>query len=134
MADISVYDLKSFLLSLDQRRKVLEIEAQVITDELSQSIDGKEPMGLNTPLVDKEGYPRADIDIYRARHLRKRLNEIRFDHDVIMKEIEQKVLQQQEEEHRKTELTERRKRKPKPKMDPSKSTYVYQIILCRQVL
>lgn len=80
------------LLNLDEKRKALEEEASVITDELMTAVDGKEPMGISTPLVDEEGYPRADIDVYRARHLRKRLNEIKYDHDVIMKKIEQEML------------------------------------------
>ena len=36
-------------------------------------------MGIDTPLVDNEGYPRSDIDIYRARTLRKRYHEIQTD-------------------------------------------------------
>jgi 26S proteasome non-ATPase regulatory subunit 9 len=80
------------LFSLDKQRKSLEEEASAITSELTASIDGKEPMGISTPLVDKDGYPRADIDVYRARYLRKRLHEIRFDHDVIMKQMEEQIL------------------------------------------
>jgi hypothetical protein len=83
----------SYIFDCDEKRKNLEAEASAITDELTKSIDGKEPMGVSTPLVDKEGYPRADIDVYRARHLRKRLNEIRFDHAAIMKKIEENVSQ-----------------------------------------
>ena len=73
---------------LDKRRRNLEEESSAITDELTNSVDGKKPMGVTTPLVDEEGFPRADIDVYRARHLRKRLNEIRYDHSNIMKKIE----------------------------------------------
>ena len=83
----------SSILDLDVRRQALEIEAKAITDELTQpSIDndGRRtlPMGIDTPLVDADGYPRSDIDIYRAKGLRKRLNEIRYDHKSIMKQIE----------------------------------------------
>ena len=84
------------LIDLDNSRKALEAEAQAITDELTQPVidgDGKKskPMGVNTPLVDEEGYPRSDIDIYRARGLRQRLNEIKYDHKLIMKQIESKL-------------------------------------------
>jgi hypothetical protein len=112
-------NVKARINSLDRKRKDLEAEAQVITDELTQSIDGKEPMGINTPLTDEEGFPRADIDLYRARDLRKRLNEIRYDHDMIMKEMEHHLFLQAEEE-KQTELAERKKKKPKPKLDPGK--------------
>jgi hypothetical protein len=112
-------EAKSLINSLDKKRKDLEDEAQVITDELTQSIDGKEPMGINTPLTDEEGFPRADIDLYRARYLRKRLNEIRYDHDMIMKQIEHQLFLQADE-GRNAELVERKKKKPKPKLDPGK--------------
>ena len=46
------------------------------------------PIGIDSPLVDKEGYPRADIDIYRARTLRKRFKEIQTDHKTLDKQIE----------------------------------------------
>jgi len=83
---------QSEMIKLDKKRKSLEEEAAAITEELTTSIDGKEPIGISTPLVDDEGYPRADIDVYKARHLRKRLNEIKFDHDLIMKKMEDQIL------------------------------------------
>ena len=50
-------------------------------------------MGLDTPSVDADGFPRADIDadidVYRARHLRNRLAVIRTDHKNLMKQMEQ---------------------------------------------
>ena len=76
-------------LELDQKRKTIEEEAKAITDEL---LSGTKPIGINTPLVDEEGYPRSDIDIYRARDLRKRLNQLNYDHKEIMKQIETHVL------------------------------------------
>ncbi len=84
------------VIDLDNTRKALEEEAQAISDELTQPTidnDGNKtkPMGVDTPLVDDEGYPRSDIDIYRARGLRKRLNEIRQDHKLIMRKIEAKL-------------------------------------------
>ena len=30
-------------------------------------------VGIDGPLVDKEGYPRADIDVYAVRHARHRI-------------------------------------------------------------
>jgi len=39
---------------------------------------------MNTPLVDPEGFPRADIDVYAIRHARVALNRLRNDHrDVV---------------------------------------------------
>lgn len=35
---------------------------------------------MTTPLVDPEGFPRADIDVYAVRHARVSLNRLRNDH------------------------------------------------------
>jgi len=114
----------SELLNIDKRRKALEEEAQAITDELTTSIDGKPPMGVSTPLIDEEGYPRGDIDVYRARHLRKRLNEIRFDHSSLMKNMEGQMVHTAEAAQNEQEMQARTKRKPKPKLDPISGKWV----------
>ena len=83
-------DARKALAALDVKRKALENEADAIHAELmSEGPDGVPPMGIDTPLVDKDGYPRADIDVYRARTLRGRFKEIQTDHKALMKEIEQ---------------------------------------------
>jgi len=77
------------LLSLDARRQALEMEASAIIDELTrEQEDGGIPMGIDTPLVDHDGYPRSDIDVYRARTLRKRLKEIKTDRASLMEQLE----------------------------------------------
>ena len=50
-------------------------------------------MGITTPLVDDEGYPRADIDVYRARTLRKRLIEIRNDRKAVLEKMERGLIE-----------------------------------------
>jgi len=47
---------------------------------------------MTMPLVDREGFPRADLDIYAIRHARRRINELRNDYKDAMNEIE-KALQ-----------------------------------------
>lgn len=42
---------------------------------------------MNTPLVDHEGFPRADLDIYAVRQARVRIIELRNDHKAVMDEI-----------------------------------------------
>jgi len=51
------------------------------------------PIGIDTPLVDAEGYPRGDIDVYRARSLRKQFKEIQNDHKDIEKQIQLGLLE-----------------------------------------
>ena len=127
------------IINLDTKRRALEEEAKVITDELTQpSINNgirTKPMGIDTPLVDEEGYPRSDIDIYRARHLRKRLNEIRYDHKRIMSQIEANLMNTSssatststtlsKEQIHLDEETARRVKKPKPKFDKATGKWV----------
>ena len=52
-------------------------------------------MGIDTPLVDADGYPRADIDVFRARTLRKRFIEVQNDYKKIQREIERGLVELQ---------------------------------------
>ena len=87
-------------------------------------------MGVDTPLTDPEGYPRNDIDVYRARTLRGRLAEIQTDHKKLMKEIERNLHQlalvqnanQATDEAK--EAQARMQTKPKPKFDPVSQKWV----------
>jgi 26S proteasome non-ATPase regulatory subunit 9 len=76
------------LNALLAQREVLEIEADAIGSELtSPGPNGEPPAGLKDSLVDKEGYPRGDIDIFRVRTQRHRLAEINTDYKDLMKDI-----------------------------------------------
>ena len=114
------------LKKLDVKRKAVETEAAAIVDELlappPDDANG-EPMGVDTPLVDADGYPRADIDVFRARTLRHRLNEIRTDHKELMRQVEAGMVKCATFSKRDdaADEEERRRRmapKPKPKFDP----------------
>lgn len=86
--------LRKTLASLDVQRKAMELEADAIFLELTTPpADGVEPMGINTPLVDREGYPRGDIDVYRARTQRGRFAVLKTDHKEIQGKIEGLLLQ-----------------------------------------
>jgi hypothetical protein len=64
-------------------------EAEAIVSELTtKQPGGGPPIGIDAPLDDDEGYPRADIDVYRARTLRKRFKEIQTNVKVLEKKIE----------------------------------------------
>jgi hypothetical protein len=123
--------LRKSLASLDIRRKSMALEADAIFSELTQAPEeGVEPMGLDTPLVDREGYPRGDVDIYRARALRQRFHVLRTDHKEILQKIESMLqqlalvknppLQMQQEE----EKAARAAVKPKPRYDPITGKWV----------
>lgn len=81
--------LKKKLLELQAQRDALEIEAEAIVNELnSPGPKGEPAVGVKGALVDKEGFPRSDVDVYRARTLRHRLAVINTDHKEISLSIE----------------------------------------------
>lgn len=78
------------LKKLQDERMVLEMEADAIYSELTTpGANGAPPAGVKEPLVDAEGFPRGDIDVYRVRDLRSRLSVINTDHKELMKKMEQ---------------------------------------------
>eukprot|EP00931_Biecheleriopsis_adriatica_P116497 TRINITY_DN92135_c0_g1_i1.p1 TRINITY_DN92135_c0_g1~~TRINITY_DN92135_c0_g1_i1.p1 ORF type:complete len:220 (-),score=52.91 TRINITY_DN92135_c0_g1_i1:26-685(-) len=70
---------------LEQEKQKLEAEIQGIHDYLTE--DGMP--GLKGSLVDEEGFPRADLDIYAIRKARNRYACAQTDHVEVMKKIEQ---------------------------------------------
>ena len=54
--------------------------------------NGEPPVGIKGPLVDSEGFPRGDVDIYNARRKRARLSSINVDHRAVMRSIETELL------------------------------------------
>ena len=76
------------LAALQAQREALELEAEAIGSELlAPGPDGAPCAGIKDPLVDKEGFPRGDVDIYRVRTIRGRLACINTDHKALMKRL-----------------------------------------------
>lgn len=71
--------------ALRAKKTELEDEIASITKELTS---GPMAVGIKGPLVDSEGFPRADIDIYTVRHQRHRLATLQTDHLTTMRRIE----------------------------------------------
>ncbi|KAF7314323.1 Nas2-N domain-containing protein [Mycena kentingensis (nom. inval.)] len=53
----------------------LRLHAQILSDQ---------GVTLDSPLVDADGFPRGDIDIYRVREARKKIIELRNDRTTVM--------------------------------------------------
>lgn len=71
------------------QRDALEAEAEAVRSELeAPGPEGQAAPGLRGPLVDAEGFPRADIDLYNVRAKRNRIACINTDYRAIMVEIE----------------------------------------------
>lgn len=80
--------MESELLKLNDQRTAIEKEMESIV-EILESMNGTP--GLKEPLVDYEGFPRADVDIFEVRKLRNRHACLQTDHGKLMKELEQKL-------------------------------------------
>ena len=65
---------RSSILQLDRQRKDLEDELKELLDVLRG-----QGVGMEEQLVDEEGFPRNDIDVYQVRHARHRIICIRND-------------------------------------------------------
>ena len=123
--------LRQSLKKLDAQRKSLDIESEAIISELTSPPEsGGPPMGIDTPLVDQDGYPRGDVDVYRARDLRHRLAVIKTDHALLTTQVESSLEQlallqnPQKAEEEAKELAARTAPKPKPKYDPVTGKWV----------
>lgn len=80
-------NVKAETMSLMDKRSALEAEMNAIITRLSHPA----APGLSGNLVDAEGFPRSDVDIPVVRAERRRLAELRNDHQVITEKINQNI-------------------------------------------
>ncbi|XP_040106685.1 26S proteasome non-ATPase regulatory subunit 9 [Oryx dammah] len=67
-------------------RRKEEIEAQIKANY--EVLETQKGIGMNEPLVDCEGYPRADVDLYQVRTARHNIVCLQNDHKAVMKQVE----------------------------------------------
>lgn len=76
--------LRALILEKDAMEKeIMDLNEALSTDNLG---------GVSTPVVDAEGFPRADIDVHTTLTLRNRLARLNTDHKALMARIEQGLL------------------------------------------
>jgi hypothetical protein len=86
--------LQQQLQTLAARRKPIEAELEAIASELlSPGPEGQAAVGLTGNLIDKDGFPRPDIDIMRITTLRNRMAHLNTDLASVMKEIDSTLIQ-----------------------------------------
>ncbi|KAK7169905.1 hypothetical protein R3I94_000214 [Phoxinus phoxinus] len=64
-----------------------EIEEQI--KAYYDMLQTQEGVGIDGPLVDVEGFPRADVDLYKVRSARHSISCLQNDHKAVMVEIEE---------------------------------------------
>uniref|UniRef100_A0A8C3WZG6 26S proteasome non-ATPase regulatory subunit 9 n=1 Tax=Catagonus wagneri TaxID=51154 RepID=A0A8C3WZG6_9CETA len=82
---VTVSDLQELI-----RRKE-EIEAQIKANY--DVLESQKGVGMNEPLVDCEGYPRSDVDLYQVRTARHNIVCLQNDHKAVMKQVEEALHQ-----------------------------------------
>jgi 26S proteasome non-ATPase regulatory subunit 9 len=75
------------LRELNRQREAMEAELTAITEALGADNMG----GVSGALIDREGFPRADIDVHGTRTLRHRLACLTTDHRALMQLLEAKL-------------------------------------------
>ncbi|CAG0881453.1 unnamed protein product [Darwinula stevensoni] len=81
----------------DARAKVLELiqskdKIDRLIEEQGRILEMENNVGMNTPLVDEEGYPRSDVDVPRVRAARHQIICLQNDRKALLKEIEDGLL------------------------------------------
>ncbi|XP_030073591.1 26S proteasome non-ATPase regulatory subunit 9 [Microcaecilia unicolor] len=95
---VTVSDVQKLMKKKD------DLEAQI--KAYYDVLDDQKGVGMDGPLVDIEGYPRADIDLYQVRTARHSIICLQNDHKTIMKEIEEALHQLHAREKKKREKDE----------------------------
>nr|GLL45371.1 26S proteasome non-ATPase regulatory subunit 9 [Ipomoea trifida] len=80
-------NLKAETTKLMELRSAMELEMNAIIESLC----GPGGPGLSGNLLDSEGFPREDVDIYRVRANRQRLAVLRNDHKDVTEKISQNI-------------------------------------------
>ncbi len=85
-------EARAELLVLEKAKAAVVSEAEALLEVLDcPPPGGGTAAGLNGPLVDKEGFPRADLDLYAIRTHRHRLACLRTDRKRLEAEIDAKL-------------------------------------------
>ncbi|XP_024130377.1 26S proteasome non-ATPase regulatory subunit 9 [Oryzias melastigma] len=80
MSNITIDDVNALIKKKDEIEEQIKAYFDVLEDQ---------GVGIEGPLVDAEGYPRADVNLYQIRTARHNISCLQNDHKAIMAEIEE---------------------------------------------
>ncbi|XP_046402324.1 26S proteasome non-ATPase regulatory subunit 9 [Ischnura elegans] len=83
MADDDANMTRESLLKLHEEKEKIENEIIQLNSVLSSN-----NIGMTEPLIDAQGYPRSDVDVYQVRHARHKIICLQNDHRALMQRIE----------------------------------------------
>ena len=70
----------------------LEVERSAIESNIRSALESLGPAGMRAPLVDSEGFPRADVDLYHVRATRQRVIMLKNDLSAKNAELEEALI------------------------------------------
>ncbi|XP_023138146.1 26S proteasome non-ATPase regulatory subunit 9 [Amphiprion ocellaris] len=79
-SEMTMDDVKNLIKKKDDIEEQIKAYYEVLEDQ---------GVGVEGPLVDEEGYPRADVNLYQIRTARHEISCLQNDHKAIMVEIEE---------------------------------------------
>ncbi|KAF7991518.1 hypothetical protein HCN44_008889 [Aphidius gifuensis] len=83
VVDMELEEAKKNVLELMKKKDEIEAELKQLKDVLT-----KNHVDMNDSLVDSEGFPRSDIDVYQVRISRHKIICLQNDHKALMKQID----------------------------------------------
>ena len=95
-------DTTAILENLMNKKSQIEIEIK----EQGEILDAEGHVGMHEKLIDSEGFPRNDIDLYKVRLARQRINCLQNDYKAIMDQIEEKLNEYHGEQRSKDKIQE----------------------------
>ncbi|XP_030000050.1 26S proteasome non-ATPase regulatory subunit 9 [Sphaeramia orbicularis] len=96
-SDLTMDDVKNLIKKKDEIEEQIKAYYDVLEDQ---------GVGVAGPLVDAEGYPRADVNLYQIRSARHNISCLQNDHKAIMAEIEEALHKLHAQEKAKREKDE----------------------------
>ncbi|XP_045612882.1 26S proteasome non-ATPase regulatory subunit 9 isoform X1 [Procambarus clarkii] len=78
-----IYTRESVMALIEEKEK-LEQTLKELWDVLKSN-----NVGMTEPVIDSEGYPRSDIDVYQVRHARHQIKCLQNDHTALLRHIEE---------------------------------------------
>ncbi|XP_012216644.1 26S proteasome non-ATPase regulatory subunit 9 isoform X2 [Linepithema humile] len=84
VVDMELQEAKDAVLQLMKDKDKIESDLKTLKEILNCN-----HVGMDELLVDAEGYPRQDIDVYQVRHTRHKIICLSNDHKALMKKIEE---------------------------------------------
>ncbi len=88
--------MKELLRDKARMEDSIEAYTEFLLEHGKEGSSGLGAVGLAGNIIDAEGFPRADIDLYQVREARNKIAVMQNDHKHVMKQVEEELFQAHE--------------------------------------